>query len=116
MSLPRPSRGDVWRVDLEPVRGHEQGRVRPCVVVSDDTYNLGAGGSVVAIVPLTTRDRGIPIHVVIEPPDGGLTERSVAKCDQIRAVSIERFSRRHGRLSEQAIHDIEDRLRVFLRL
>src|SRR5438105_3346156 len=106
MSGLRPTRGDVWRVDLEPVRGHEQGRVRPCVVVSEDIYNLGPSGTVVAIVPITTRDRGIPIHVVIEPPDGGLSQRSVVKCDQIRALSVERFSQRYGRLSDEALREV----------
>ena len=110
-----PSRGEVWRVDLEPVRGHEQGRTRPCVVVSDDLFNHGPAG-IVAIVPLTSRARGVPLHVVVDPPDGGITERSFIKCEDLRSVSVERFSKRYGALSETVMREIEDRLRIFLGL
>jgi len=32
-------RGDIVRVDLEPVRGSEQGKVRPCIIVQNDIAN-----------------------------------------------------------------------------
>ena len=34
-----PLCGDVWRVDFEPVRGHEQGRTRPALIISNDVIN-----------------------------------------------------------------------------
>lgn len=110
-----PSRGEVWRVDLDPVRGHEQGRPRPCVVVSDDIFNHGPAG-IVAIVPLTTRERGVPLHVAVDPPDGGITQRSFIRCEDVRSVSVEHFSRRYGVLSETVMSEVEDRLRIFLSL
>ena len=51
-----PSRGEVWRVDLEPVRGHEQGRLRPALVVSNDILNHGPA-ELVTVVPITARGR-----------------------------------------------------------
>ena len=110
-----PARGEVWRVNLEPVRGHEQGRVRSCVVVSDDIFNHGPAG-IVAIVPLTSKAKGVPLHVAVDPPDGGITERSFIRCEDVRSVSIERFSKRYGVLSETVMREVEDRLRIFLGL
>lgn len=32
-------RGDIFTVDLEPVRGSEQGKVRPALVIQNDVGN-----------------------------------------------------------------------------
>ena len=110
-----PSRGEVWLADLDPVRGHEQGRRRPCVIVSDDTFNHGPAGMVV-VVPLTTTGRGVPLHVVVDPPDGGVRARSFIKCEDIRSISVERLIDHWGAVSDAVMRDVEDRLRILLNL
>ncbi len=110
-----PSRKDIWIVDLEPVRGHEQGRKRPCVVVSDDLFNHGPAGLVV-VVPLASRERGIPLHVVVDPPEGGLRRRRFIKCEDVRSISVERFLAQWGVISDLVMRDVEDRLRILLHL
>ncbi len=111
----RPRRGEVWRVDLETVRGHEQGGQRPAVVVSAGTFNAGPSGLIV-ICPLTTRERRIRFHVPVEPPDGGLRVRSFVLCDQIRTVSTDRLTLRLGMLQAVSLAAIEERLRILLDL
>jgi len=32
-------RGDIWTVDLEPVVGSEQGKVRPALIIQNDIGN-----------------------------------------------------------------------------
>jgi mRNA interferase MazF len=32
----QPRRGEIWMVDLDPVRGSEIQKKRPCVVISSD--------------------------------------------------------------------------------
>jgi mRNA interferase MazF len=110
-----PLRGEVWLTDLEPVRGHEQGRIRPCVVISEDTFNQGPAGLVI-IVPMTTRDRRIPMHVAVSPPDGGVRQRSFVKCEDVRSISVERMLERWGTISDQTMHIVEDHVRVLLGL
>src|SRR5260221_14200155 len=59
MSSPtRPSFGDVWIVDLEPIRGHEQGGTRPAGVVSTDALNH-APADLGIVAPLTRAARGV---------------------------------------------------------
>lgn len=115
MSHPQPSRGDVWLVDLNPVRGHEQAGRRPAIVISDDTFNHGPAGLVV-VVPLTTTWRGIPLHVPVAPPEGGLRSPSYAKCEDVRSISAERLVERWGALERSTLAQIEDRLRILLDL
>ncbi len=103
MARPFPRRGELWLVDLEPVRGHEQGRTRPALVVSDDIFNGGPAG-VVIVVPVTTkRTYRIPTHLPLDPPDGGLTRPSHLLCDQVRTISTERLLSRIGALPARTV-------------
>jgi mRNA interferase MazF len=83
--------------------------------VSEDTFNQGPAGLVI-IVPMTTRDRGIPIHIAVSPPDGGVRHRSFIKCEDVRSISVERLLERWGTISDQTISIVEDHLRVLLGL
>ena len=86
MIPPAAARGQVWLVDLDPVRGHEQAGTRPALVVSVDPFNQTALGLVV-IVPLTSKAKGLPLHVRLDPPEGGLQLTGYAKCEDVRSVS-----------------------------
>ncbi len=44
MPEPEPLRGDIWLVDRNPVRGHEQAGVRPPLILSVDALNAGPAG------------------------------------------------------------------------
>ena len=110
-----PSRGDAWLTDLNPTRGHEQAGMRPAVVVSADPFNFGPAG-LAAVLPLTTTWRRIPLHVTVEPPEGGVRQRSFIKCEDIRSVSKERLLQRWEAVSTRTLETVEDRLRVLLDL
>lgn len=110
-----PSRGEVWLVDLDPARGHEQAGKRPGLVVSVDLFNRGPA-ELVVLVPLTARAKGIPWHVPVEPPEGGLEQKSFIKCEDVRSVAKERLSSRLGVVSPETLAAVEDRLRILLGL
>lgn len=112
---PHPSRGEVWLVRLNPVRGHEQAGTRPALVVSVDPFNQGPAGLVV-VLPMTTTSRGIPFHVEVAPPEGGLREATFVKTEDVRSISKERLSQRWGRVSPRTLATVEDRLRILLGL
>ncbi len=113
--MAEPSRGEIWMIDLNPTRGHEQSGIRPGLVISVDRFNHGSAGLVV-VLPITTKSKGIPLHVSITPPEGGLKLKSFVKCEEVRAISKERFSQRLGKISVGSMHSIEDRLRILLNL
>jgi mRNA interferase MazF len=91
----QPARGDVWLARLDPTAGHGQSRTRPVVVVSRDAFNA-AGWRLCLCVPLSSRDRGSPLHVRIDPPEGGVRTTSFALVDQMRALDQSRLERRWG--------------------
>lgn len=113
--MAEPRRGEIWLVDLNPVRGHEQAGRRPALVVSVDPFNSGPAGLVV-VLPLTTKAKEIPFHVEIHPPEGGLANPSYIKCEDVRSVSKERLAECRGAVSAETLAAVEDRLRILLDL
>jgi mRNA interferase MazF len=110
-----PSRGEIWTVNLNPVRGHEQAGYRPGLVISVDAFNHGPAGLVV-VIPITTKEKGIPFHVEVNPREAGVSKKSFVKCEDIRSVSTERLSKCLGRVPVGILKAVEDRLKILLDL
>lgn len=115
MIPPAPVRGQVWLLDLNPTRGHEQAGTRPGLVVSVDPFNQTPLGLVV-VVPVTSKTKESPLHVRIDPPEGGLEHISFAKCEDVRSVALERLIRPFGRVTPAVMRQVDDRLRLILGL
>ncbi len=109
-------RGSVWLVDLDPTVGHEQAKMRPCLVISANTYNHGCAGLAV-IMPITSCYRELYWNVSINPPEGGLNKKSYVICDQVRSLSLMRFSTKWlGFVNDYTMEQIEERLKVLFYL
>jgi len=91
------TRGDVFLVDLNPTRGSEIRKMRPCVVVSPDELNAHLRTLIVA--PLTRGGHPYPFRVPCR--FGGKSGHIVV--DQIRTVDRERLVRRLGRLAPATV-------------
>jgi mRNA interferase MazF len=104
-------RGDIWWVTLDPAEGSELHKIRPAVVITADTLNRAR--RTVVIVPLSTGPEPRPPIVVATPSAGS---KSVAVCDQLRAVDKQRLTRSCGRLSPSDIGAVEEGVRRVLNL
>ncbi|MBI3891319.1 MAG: type II toxin-antitoxin system PemK/MazF family toxin [Candidatus Wallbacteria bacterium] len=111
----QPARGEIWFVEFDPVRGREQAGKRPCLVFSVDKFNSGPA-ELVVVLPVTTRDKRIPFHVRVEPPEAGLKQPSFVKCEDIRSISKLRLDRCWGAVSAVTMQAVEYRLRILLGL
>lgn len=111
-----PHRGEIWWADLDPTKGHEQGGRRPVLIVSTTYFNQGPADLVFA-VPLTRTDRGVPIHVAIQPPEGGVLARSFILCDALRSISKDRLGEAPlGTVSSRTMQRVEAILRLLMQL
>jgi mRNA interferase MazF len=113
--MANPGRGEIWLADLRPTRGREQTGRRPVLVLSVDFFNAGPADLIV-VLPLTSTQRDIPLHVKIGKGDGGIRKESVILCEAIRSISKDRLISRWGTLSREAVAEVEDRLRILLGL
>ena len=94
------TRGDIFLVSLNPTRGSEIRKTRPCVVVSPDELNAHLRTFIVA--PLTTGAHPYPFRVRcrFEGRDGHVV------ADQLRAVDRDRLVQHLGRLSASTLTEL----------
>ena len=110
-----PGRGEVWIVNLVPVAGQEQVKRRPALVLSADAFNA-AGAELAVVVPLSTRNRHVPLHVPLIAPEGGVTRTTFILCDQVRTISMQRLATRIGVLRPATLQVVEEKVRLLLGL
>jgi mRNA interferase MazF len=106
-----PLRGEIWWVALDPTRGSEIQKTRPCVVITSDDVNRWRNTHVVVGLS-TTSPKKWPLYVPV-PSAGSKTQ---AVIDQVRAVDKSRFSTRKGSISAEDMQRIDEALRVVLDL
>ena len=105
MVAPRPpARGDVYLIHLDPTRGSEIRKTRPCVVVSPDELNGHLRTVIVA--PMTTGGHPYPFRVACRFQQ----KAGYIVLDQLRTVDTERLVRRLGALTPTSVDQILARL------
>ncbi len=79
-------RGEIYWVAFDPVKGSEQGGVRPALVVQNDVGNQYSNTTVVVAITRTIPTKEYPFIVIIEPEESGLPVRSAINCAQIATI------------------------------
>ncbi len=95
------NRWAIWRANLDPVVGSEQGMTRPVMIISDNAINDLI--NTVNVIPITTRKSGrviYPNEVLLEISSCGLPEESILLCHQIRTLDKRRFAHFYGEITE----------------
>ena len=103
MAIARPlfARGEVHVVGLDPTKGSEIRKTRPCLIVSPDELNRHLRTVIVA--PMTTGGQAYPWRV----PCRFQNRSGFVALDQLRTVDVERFTKRLGRLSPAAVSQVQ---------
>jgi mRNA interferase MazF len=106
-----PRRGDVFWVALDPSVGTEIQKIRPAVILSNDSCNRHGGR--VVVVPITGNVEasypGDALIVVRGKPSRALG-------DQIRSIDKSRLRSRVGRLTQAELAAVEEAIRITLDL
>ena len=105
------NRGDIYWVDLEPSRGSEINKLRPCVVIGASPINRAR--RTVVVIPLST---GATARPPLAIPVHCLGKMATAVCDQIRAVDKSRLVKLAEPLSLKDLQAVENGLRRVLLL
>ena len=113
-------RGEIYLVNLDPVKRGEANKQRPAVIVSNDGANAAAersGHGVITIVPVTSMvERIYPFQVLIPLNVAGLERESKAQAEQVRSISIERIGVVIGELPHALMEKLDEALRLHLAL
>lgn len=114
---PKLKRGDVVIVDLEPIRGSETGKTRPCVIIQNDIGNKYSPVTIVAVITSKKEiSKKYPTDVWISKEDGGLNTDSIIQCDQIRTITKERIKATLGHFNPVIMKNVDRALEISLGL
>lgn len=98
----RIERGQVYWAELDPVRGSEISKTRPCVILSASEINRRR--RTVVIVPLTSTPEPVRFPLVIGVPSAGIGSK--ARTEQIRSIDKSRLTRLIGQVSDADLSEI----------
>jgi mRNA interferase MazF len=114
-------RGDIVLVDFPFATGGGS-KVRPALFVQSDHNNARLQDTIVAIITSNLSRAGLePTQYLVDPshPDwqaSGLVLPSVVKCEHLYTFNKRRILRVIGRLSANALHQVNDCLKASLDL
>ncbi|MFN8488467.1 MAG: type II toxin-antitoxin system PemK/MazF family toxin [Caldilineaceae bacterium] len=112
-------RGMIIDVNLDPTQGAEKGKIRPCIIVTNDIYNERV--PVIQVVPITewnAQKSQIKTNVELLPTAAnGLTKKSIADCLQTRPIDHRyRMVKIRGHLEVQFLQAIDQALKIVFAL
>lgn len=112
-------RGMVIDVNLNPTKGSETGKVRPCVIVTNNVYNERV--PVIQVVPITAwseKKSRVKTNIEIPPTQqNGLMKKSIADCLQTRPVDHRfRLVKMRGELALDVMKKIDEALKIVFAL
>ena len=101
-------RGEIWWASLPKPAGR-----RPVVLLSrDEAYQVR---NLVAIAPVTTRIRRIPVEVILGPPDG-MPRRCAINLDTITTIPKSALVDRVSLLKPEKLSDLNEAIKFALGL
>lgn len=90
------NKGDIVKVDLNPIKGHKQGNYRPVLVMN----SVPLPGGLNIVLPITSKQKTYPLEVEL---DDRTTTKGLVLCFQIRTVDL---VKRGAKFVEKAPNDI----------
>lgn len=104
-------RGEVYYADLDPVTGHEQGGIRPVLVIQNDTGNYHSPTIIViAVTRRTFKKPKQPTHVVLDDAQG--LAPSLFMSEVVRTIDKRRVQSYVGRLTREQMRRVNAALLV----
>ncbi|MDQ2947337.1 MAG: type II toxin-antitoxin system PemK/MazF family toxin [Acidobacteriota bacterium] len=99
-------RGDVFWADLDPVRGHEQGGLRPVLILSHELFNAKSGTVIAVAITSQQPSAGFPLTLKVQ----ALPKQSWIKISQIRTISSARLGKRIVHISNAELSQVVEGL------
>lgn len=115
--LPPCSRGEIWLLDWNLLRGSKQGDFRLGIIVQSDLGNHADGARTTVVVPLTTLGRAYAFYIPVpKNNDNGLPADSWANATQVFTVDKSRLAKRLGKATPIQMKALAGALQAVLEL
>lgn len=105
-------RGDIFYADLEPVRGSEQGGVRPVLIIQNDIGNRHSPTVIVAAITSRIKHHRLPTHVNLNGRQCGLHNESTIMLEQLRTLDKQRLLGYAGTVGKGKMQEVNAALEI----
>ena len=109
-------RGDIFLANLEPVKGSEQGGIRPVLIIQNEISNKHSPVTIIAAITSKIFDKEFPTNVFAYKEDTGLDKDSTILLNQIRTISNSRLTKKIGSLDSFIMNKVDKALKISLSL
>jgi mRNA interferase MazF len=110
-----PRRGDIFLVDFDPARAGEANKIRPAVIITNDSANTH--GSSVVVLPISTKTEPMyPFQLLLPVSRTNLKHDSKAQTELLRSVSKSRLVKKLGFVPDDVMTDLDSRIKLHLGL
>ena len=110
------SRGEIVLANLDPVKGSEQGKTRPVLVIQNDTGNKYSPTTIIA--PLTSSYSKIyPTDVEVNSEEKDVDKDSKVMLNQIATIDKERrIEKKLAKLDTNKMKEVDEAIKISLGL
>jgi len=109
-------RGDIFLADLEPIKGSEQGGVRPVLILQNDFHNKYSPVTIIAAITAKHFTKEFPTNVFLSREDSGLNKDSTIMLNQIRTIDKERIVKKLSSLNGHLMRKVDLAIEASLEL
>ena len=109
-------RWDVVLVNLDPVVGSEQGKIRPVLIIQNNISNEYSPTTIIAPITSKIYSKEFPTNVFLPKKDSGLDKDSTILLNQIRTIDKSRISKRLSAVNEQIMKRVNMSIKASLDL
>jgi len=109
-------RGDIFLANLEPVKGSEQGGIRPVLIIQNDISNKYSPVTIIAAITSKIFERECPTNVFLTKKESGLDKDSTILLNQIRTIDKSRLIKKIKTLDLFLMEKVELAIKISLGL
>ncbi|HPD82118.1 MAG TPA: type II toxin-antitoxin system PemK/MazF family toxin [Candidatus Pacearchaeota archaeon] len=109
-------RGEIVIANLKPIKGSEQGGVRPVLIIQNDTLNKYSPTIIVAPITSKVYTKEYPTNVIINKEDSKLKLNSTILLNQIRTIDKRRIVKKIGFIDNFIMNKVDMALKISLAL
>lgn len=112
----RVHRGDIVLANLEPVRGSEQGGIRPVLVIQNDVHNKHSPVTIIAAITSKEFSKEFLTNVFLPREDSGLNKDSTVLLNQIKTIDKKRIIKKISSLDGFIMMKVDNAIKISLDL
>jgi len=109
-------RGDIILANLEPIKGCEQGGIRPCLILQNNLHNKHSPVTIIAAITSKQFTKEFPTNVFITKEDSMLDKDSTILLNQVRTIDKSRIIKKISSLNSFLMHKVDMAIKISLAL